>query len=491
MPPLEKAHTIPADGGPPVRMFQNHPIRWRIALGAIGFVLLAAAPLSAATFRVNGTADTDDGVCGPAAGECTLREAIAAAVAAAGRDTIRFDPTVFVADAEPVRIALASELPIIADPAGTVIDGTGASVRVVGDGSIANGLVFASAPGVGLGKVTVRNVSVQLFTGHGIHICGGVPPECGADVTGALVRNVVAANCDGTGIRVEGRVNKKPRVLDSVTYATGNDGIRLAGLQSLVGARVQGSTATRSGRSGIALRAVRQTGSSVTDSFGITCVESGVLVSDEGTTIKPTVANVVALGNREGVAMANGQLVAGTISNVVATDNEVGVELAAFEAGGPTITKVVADANVHHGIHVVGGNDVTIARARAVANGRSGIEARTSVGLTVSDVMTMGNLTGIELGSSSGVVTRVIAANNRGHGIDVPTPGGNLVFQNLTLANGIYSAGIWVEQGSGGNVVRENVSLGNTEDLYDDNDDCGTNVWSANIFTKAHPPCIR
>lgn len=49
---------IPADGDEPVRRFQNHPIRWRIAIGAIGFVLLAAAPLSAATSRVDSTADT-------------------------------------------------------------------------------------------------------------------------------------------------------------------------------------------------------------------------------------------------------------------------------------------------------------------------------------------------------------------------------------------------------------------------------------------------
>jgi CSLREA domain-containing protein len=50
--------------------------------------LIAAAPSRAATFTVNSAADTDDGVCNPA--NCTLREAIHAANAHSGADTIRF-----------------------------------------------------------------------------------------------------------------------------------------------------------------------------------------------------------------------------------------------------------------------------------------------------------------------------------------------------------------------------------------------------------------
>src|SRR5512147_992156 len=51
-------------------------------------VLLSGAPASpaqAATFTVTKTADTDDGVCDA---DCSLREAIRAANAAAGADTI-------------------------------------------------------------------------------------------------------------------------------------------------------------------------------------------------------------------------------------------------------------------------------------------------------------------------------------------------------------------------------------------------------------------
>lgn len=486
-----ETHTPFATDDAPVRMFENHPRRLRIVFGAIAFVMLAAAPLSAATLRVNSTADTTDGVCGPAVGECTLREAIAAAVATAGRDTIRFAPDVFVARSESVLIELLTPLPIVADPAGTVIDGAGASVRIYGRDTITHGLVFASGPDVALGKVTVANLAVQGFGGHGIHVCGGAPPECDEDVTGALLRNVVAANCGGTGLRVEGRNNKKPRVVDSLTFATGNDGIRLAASQSMIGARVEGSTATRCGGSGIALGAARQTGSAVVDSFGIKCVLEGVFMGDEGTNVKPTIANVVAVGNRNGITMSSGQLIAPTITGSVATDNETGVKLLANESVTPTITKVVADANVVHGIDVEGGSGVTISRSRVVANGYSGVATESSVGLSVVDVMAMGNLTGVALGSVNGVVTRVNAANSRGYGISVEA-GGNTIVGNSTLANGSYSAGIAVAQGSGGNVVRANVALGNsTLDLLDDNPACGTNLWESNFIMGRNQPCIR
>jgi CSLREA domain-containing protein len=463
----------------------------RAVVGAVAITLLGVGPLFAATFTVNSTEDSDDGACGRAVGECTLREALPAADATPGRATIRFDKAVFVAGSESVRIELVKPLPLVADPAGTVVDGAGASVRIYGSDTITNGLVLTSAPDVALGKVTVANVAVQGFAGHGIHICGGEPPECGADVTGALLRNVVAVNCGGTGIRVEGRVNKKPRVLDSVTFGTGNDGIRLSGSRSMIGARVEGSTATRCGGSGIALRAEQQTGSAIVDSFGLKCVEDGVLVSDDGATIKPTIANVVALGNRNGIALTNDQLIAPTITSSVATDNEVGVKVLVNGSAAPTITKVVADANIVHGINVEGGSGVTISRSRVVANGYSGIAAETSVDLDVVDVVAMGNLTGVTLGSSNGIVTGVNAANNRGHGIGVELPGGNTVIGNLTLANGVYSAGVGIVQGSGGNVVRENVALGHIFDLYDDNANCGTNLWTANVFTEGTQPCIR
>ena len=227
--------------------------RRRRVVTALGVCVLAvAASARAATFVVNSKTDATDGSCVPAPGGCTLREAIEAAVATAGRDTIRFDASVFPHGAVPVLIPLASALPVIADPAGTVIDGSGASVRIFGGGAIEDGLVFASAPGVPLTKPTVANVSVDSFTGDGVAICGGLPPTCDADVTGAVVRNVFVNGTGRSGITIAGRVVKKAQVIDSVTFQTSSDGIALfAG--TLIGARVEGSTASRSGLDGISL----------------------------------------------------------------------------------------------------------------------------------------------------------------------------------------------------------------------------------------------
>jgi len=476
--------------GAPAERFDRGRALLRAAAGALALSLMAGAPASAATFTVNSTADTDDGVCGKAVGACTLREAIAAVVATPGRDTVRFDRTVFAAGAEPVRIEV-SELPIIADPAGTVIDGVGASVRIQGS-TMASGLVFASAPDTPLGKVTVANVALEGFGNHGVHVCGGVPPECDADVAGALVRNVAVVNCEGTGIRVEGRVNKKPRVLDSVTFGTGSDGIHLSATQQMIGARVEGSTASRASGSGIALRAERQTGSVVRNSVALLSVLDGIELSDDGATVKPTITDVVALGNRSGVALYGYELIAPTVANAVTTKNEVGVKvLVSHGSAAVAITKVVTDANLIHGISIEGGGDMTIARTRAVANANDGIATESSSGVDLTDVTAVGNTVGVALGSSQGVVTRVHAGGNESHGIEVFAPGGNTVVQNVMLGNGLYASGISIAQGSGGNTVRENVSAGHIYDLFDNNPDCGANVWSANTFIAGAKPCIR
>src|SRR5215472_10670399 len=81
---------------------------------AISLVLVCATA-SAATFTVNSNADTDDGVCNAA--NCTLREAIKAANATPGTDTIRFSIGAGAKTIQPT-----SALPTILEP--VTIDGT-------------------------------------------------------------------------------------------------------------------------------------------------------------------------------------------------------------------------------------------------------------------------------------------------------------------------------------------------------------------------------
>jgi CSLREA domain-containing protein len=114
---------------------------------------------SALTFTVNSAADTDDGACNA---QCTLREAIKAANANPGADTIQFNlgagnPTINIGASG------LGGLPNITDTM-TILGNTGGATRVELNGSASNadGLrIYAS-------NCTVRNMIVNRFAGIGI-----------------------------------------------------------------------------------------------------------------------------------------------------------------------------------------------------------------------------------------------------------------------------------------------------------------------------------
>src|SRR4029079_15979232 len=96
---------------------------------SVAFASPAASP--ALTFNVNHSTDTDDGSCdtlGSGSGnqDCTLREAITAANANSGADTITFSIS--------GTILLGSTLTTIADD--MTLDGSGQSVTVSGNNSV-------------------------------------------------------------------------------------------------------------------------------------------------------------------------------------------------------------------------------------------------------------------------------------------------------------------------------------------------------------------
>src|SRR5437764_14575299 len=77
------------------RLFSRRSLLFALLLAcAVGVYLQATHPLAVAaatTFKVNSLADTDDGTCDQT--NCTLREAIKAANASVGADTIDFSVT--------------------------------------------------------------------------------------------------------------------------------------------------------------------------------------------------------------------------------------------------------------------------------------------------------------------------------------------------------------------------------------------------------------
>jgi CSLREA domain-containing protein len=115
-------------------------------------------------FIVNTSVDTDDGSCdllGQGIGnkDCTLREAIDAANALAGANTITFSVS--------GTITLVSTLPDITDAAGLTIDGTGQTVTISGDDLYQVLLVGVSAS-LTLDYMTVANGNIVSGAGGGI-----------------------------------------------------------------------------------------------------------------------------------------------------------------------------------------------------------------------------------------------------------------------------------------------------------------------------------
>ena len=123
-----------------------------------------ASPAAPMTFTVNSNADPGNGTCD--SGECTLREAIAAANLNPGLDTIAFS-----IGTGPQTIELATPLPNISEA--IIIDGTTQTgfsgvplIELSGFGTVEsqNGLSLTG------GSSTVRGLIINQFGGSGISI---------------------------------------------------------------------------------------------------------------------------------------------------------------------------------------------------------------------------------------------------------------------------------------------------------------------------------
>jgi parallel beta-helix repeat protein len=98
-----------------------------------------------------------------------------------------------------------------------------------------------------------------------------------------------------------------------------------------------------------------------------------------------------------------------------------------------------------------------------------------------------GFVIGIALGGGGGSVRGVTATDNF-WGI-VPASAGNSVRGNVTTNNLI---GINVQPEATGNTIIGNYAHENgTDDLFDNNPNCDSNVWRGNDFGTANQPCIN
>jgi hypothetical protein len=466
---------------------------------AIALALVAsAANAPAAIFVVDNTSDPTVGTC-DLAGACTLRQAIIESVATEGRDTITFDPAVFP-PGKPEIIFVESPLPTIADPAGTVVDGTGAGVIVrsqitSGEDDGAGGLVFASAAGAPLGPVTVANLKVQEFETPGVVICGGLPPECDEDLAAPVVERVVSVSNGSTGIVIGGRNVTKARISDAV--AAGNDGLGIAvhADDALAGARIERCTVTDNGFVGMWVGIFADIASDILiTGFVAARNEVGLAVSAEEQILKNKFTNLSVSGNDgPGIYVEAPGLSALSASGVVSSSNDgAGITITADTMTATVLKDVVTNGN-ESGImmqgEIVGAK---ILDATAMGNVLAGISVREAHGVKITRATVVGNGTqGVLLGGTGNIVKQVRASENADAGILLRAPGsGNKIEKCSGTAN--QGPGISVLAGNTANTVQNNVALGNDAiDLYDGNASCDADVWKKNVFENRNLPCIH
>ncbi|MEN1728597.1 MAG: CSLREA domain-containing protein [Pseudomonadota bacterium] len=176
--------------------------------------------LAAAELRVNTVADTDDGVCESAPGDCSLRDAITAANAP-GPDQIRFDD---LPGSGPWTIEVSTQLPTLTDN-DTVIDGSTAPgsgdsplVAILGSATVTSGLRVLASNSI------IRNLAFLGFSTQVLipdrnavdnHLSGnwfGLAPD-GITTVGAVVQAVstlgsgTVVGTDGDGVDDEAEGN--------------------------------------------------------------------------------------------------------------------------------------------------------------------------------------------------------------------------------------------------------------------------------------------
>jgi CSLREA domain-containing protein len=236
---------------------RKHGLAIGVALVLLAWLALPAAPASAATFTVTKTTDTNDGACNS---DCSLREAIVAANAAGGADTVEIpagyyrltisgnDDTSAAGDLD-----ITSELTLKAMGSVTV-DGGGIDrvVHVLASGKatlsglrIIGGSTDTGAGGIfNAGTVTVTNSTVSGnettdLSGGGINNRG----------TAILTKSTVSANDSadaGGGIynHTTGALTLADSTVSGNSARTGGGGIFNAGTATVTNSTVSGNRTT-------------------------------------------------------------------------------------------------------------------------------------------------------------------------------------------------------------------------------------------------------
>jgi CSLREA domain-containing protein len=247
-------------------------------------------------YTVSKTADTNDGVCDA---DCSLREAIAAANAAAGPDTIFVPAGTYILTSE---LAIADDLDLVGVSAPkSVLDGNASSrVLNVGAGETVNlfGLTVrsGSAPDSGGGIKSTGSLTITdgLVSGNTALLGGGV-----ATLGGSLtLRNVTLSNnlatTDGGGLATS--CSSCTVTLSDVTLSGNRASRNGGGLSSSTGATVTLANSTLTGN--IADDDANQVGAGggIAGSGGSVTLRNTVLAGNtDGTNLAPDCDNTASI----------------------------------------------------------------------------------------------------------------------------------------------------------------------------------------------------
>ncbi|MEA2484065.1 MAG: large repetitive protein, partial [Thermoleophilaceae bacterium] len=348
------------------------------ALIAVALAALATAAQAAPlTFTVNSTADPGTGICDVT--ECTLREALLAANANTGADTIAFnlDQTLF----PPHVIAPASALPAVTEavtidgstqpdyfhePA-VQIDGTNAGVSTsglsLGASSVVKALAIDGFSGSGIaltgGSSTIRGTWIGLTTanaGAGIAIGVGAPNNTiggtGPDDPDSI------AQSGGAGIAISSSGNTIQATEIGTGGANGGAGVSITtGSNNVVGGTTAGAGNTIQNNTGAGVAITAGTGNAVEGNvidsnggLGIDLGTTGVTANDhlDPDTGPNNLQNFPVLTTASNDSLAGTSTVTGTLDSAAATAYHIEffASSACDPSGNGEAPELVASADV-------------------------------------------------------------------------------------------------------------------------------------------------
>jgi CSLREA domain-containing protein len=317
------------------------------------------------TFEVNSLADSNDGSCdplgtGPGNQDCTLREAISAANADGGAETITFNSTVFAAPG-PYTINLTGALPDISSD--MTISGPGAKVLTVKRNTGGNYRIFKITGGtVTIDALTITNGNTTDPDANGAGVLVTTPLI--VNITNCTISGNTSVSAVGGGGGIFANGTGTLNVINStISGNTASQGGALETLNvaqaNITNSTISGNSATNNGGGILSLSStVTLTGSTITnnradsDNNG-SGVGGGINVAGGIVTLR----NTIVAGNFKGVAATaddlNGTVDASSSFNLIGTggtgglingvnSNQVGVVNAGLNAladnGGPTLT---------------------------------------------------------------------------------------------------------------------------------------------------------